>query len=111
MPLPSCQCIAGLTQAEKLDAIYCALLAISTGQGITVTVEQISNATDFGKQLLLLNALGDQFVVAGPAGDAALISGPQGAELILEGGTPFNGTQTPVGEIEVVNGVVVNVTA
>lgn len=29
MPLPLCECIKGLPQEDKLDAIYCALLAIS----------------------------------------------------------------------------------
>jgi len=48
MALPTCECIKGKTQAEKLDAIYCALLAISTGQGITITASQISDATPLG---------------------------------------------------------------
>lgn len=33
MALPTCECIASFTQAAKLDAIYCTLLAISEGGG------------------------------------------------------------------------------
>lgn len=47
MPLPTCQCVAGLPTQQQLANIYCALLQIIAGQGGgEITLSQISDLDD-----------------------------------------------------------------
>lgn len=128
MPLPTCECIRGLPQADKLDAIYCALLEIAAAGG-SVNINDVEGVSDFWKAGLATTPASNAFLTTDINGDLANITAPVGllgiagfdgggapistdpsasVTTLLSGGTPFSGTVNPVTEIEVNNGIISN---
>jgi len=74
MALPDCECVSGLSQPQKLDAIYCALAEIAAGQG-------------GGGDVLASGTLTDNSLIIGQGG-TTIAATTTGAGILTFLGTP-----------------------
>jgi len=88
MPVPSCECVKGLTLSEKLAAIYCAALEVS----IPCTTPELLSAIINGPTLTLVFSENVSGFVAGANGFSILLEGDPGSLNYVSG----DGTDTVI---------------
>lgn len=99
MPLPTCKCVEHYTEGSKLDAIYCALLAIAeAGGGITLPLAPSEGGTGVANNdastITITGAFALGITLTAPTALIFPTAGTLATTAIVGGGT--NAT-TPVG--------------